>query len=73
MSGAWPWEDFRQRKSVLVRAVNSGLLDVHIKGTLVGNSSAISRNQLPFGGGVGAVAPMICQAPRYQSIVKYRK
>lgn len=37
-------------------AVNSGLLDVHIKGMLVGNSSTISRNQLPFGGGVGAVA-----------------
>ena len=37
-------------------AVNSGLLDVHIKGMLVGNSSTISRNQLPLGGGGGAVA-----------------
>lgn len=56
-----------------MRAVNSGLLDVHIKGMLVGNSSTISRNLLPFGDGVGAVAPMICQAPRCQNIVKYRK
>lgn len=35
-----------------MRAMNSGLLGVHIKGMLVGKSFTISRNQLSFGGGV---------------------
>lgn len=65
MSSTWPWGDLEQEEYSLVweslikkrvEGVSSGLVGLHIKGTLVGESFAICRDLLPLGGTVSLAA-----------------